>query len=75
MKETGEPHTPTLALALFKITEAAELLHDEARRIRYGFNKTPERIEGVSDSFKEMVDELKAVADNLKYRININQRL
>lgn len=75
MKETGKLHTSTLALALFKITEAAELIHDEARRIRLGYNETPERIEGISDSLMKTVEELKSVVGDLKHRINISDRL
>lgn len=67
MKATGRLHAPTLALALLKITEAAEILHDEANRFsdyKYG------DIEADKSGLRDLTKQLRGVSETIKHKIN-----
>lgn len=63
MKHTGQIHAPTIAFALYKLTEAYEIINDEADRIRYGYTKIPDRVkhnvEGLNSINKSLDEEMR----------------
>lgn len=63
-----------MALALFKLTEAQEIISDESKRILYGWSQIPQDVESTSRNVGEISNKLKESIQEIKSYIQTEER-